>query len=215
MAHAAVFHPVRPHPPFRFEAIDLPSSHPFPVIGTMIRSLAPLALLFALASALHAAEPSAKLTELRKQRRELNSEIRKAVPDPEQADPELAKLKRESIQATVAHQKAIDEHPNLKAYKAERDAATAKLTNAIGKGDKEGRQAAQDELTALMQRRMDAASKEPDLRALGEAAGKASDAYNARLKEFHASHPATKEAAAKLAEVEASIAEEMKRQREN
>lgn len=180
----------------------------------MIRSFAPLALVAVLFASAHAA-PSEKLLELRNQRNELNREIRKAVPDPNKLDPELEKLQRASIDASRAYQKAIDEHPKLKVFKSEGDVATTKLTNAITKNDSAAREAAQKEISDVMNRRMDAASKEPDLQPLAKAAQESGDAYNNRLKEFLGNHPATKENAAKLAEVQAAIMEEMKNQREN
>ncbi len=159
------------------------------------------------------AAPSEKLQELRKERREIEREIRKLVPDPNKRDPELEELQRASLKATRAYEQTIDNHPNLQKFKDEKAAATTKLTAAISKGDSQAKEAAQAEITDVMRRRMEAAAKEPDLQPLAKASQEAGAAYFARNKEVLASLPETKSLAAKLETLNARIQEELKKQR--
>ena len=171
------------------------------------------AMVLSFISAVSFAAPSQRLQDLRKERRELEREIRKAVPDINKRDPKLDKLQRESIEATKDYEKAIDSHPNLQKFKAEMTAATAKLTRAIGQKDEKAKESAGQEVSAVMSRRMEAAGKEPDLKPLAKANEEAGDAYFKRRKEVLAKLPETSEAAAKLEKVNAEIQEELRKQR--
>jgi chromosome segregation ATPase len=168
----------------------------------------------ALTSAVLGAEPSDRLKTLRAERNAIEREIRKAVPDVDKRDPELSELQKASVKATAAYQKAIDEHPNLKSVNAELKELTSKLTAAISQKDETAKDAAQKQISDVMNRRNDAASKEPDLQALAKAAQETGTAYATKRKQVLASLPETKEAAAKLEKVTAEIQEELAKQRQ-
>ncbi|RYD26203.1 MAG: hypothetical protein EOP87_23130 [Verrucomicrobiaceae bacterium] len=176
----------------------------------------PVALSIAIAalcSCAWGAEPSPKLDELRKERREVDKEIRKAVPNPNDRDPQLAKLQEASLEALRAYEKAINDHPALQAIKKEMETATSKLTTAVASGDMNARETAKQELSVIMNRRSELAAKEPDLQALMKANNDAGAAYFAKRKELLASWPETKANAAKLEELNARIQEELRKQR--
>lgn len=172
-----------------------------------------LLAIAALSSAALGAEPSEKLKTLRAERNALEKEVRKAVPDVDKRDPELSELQKASVKAAVAYQKAIDEHPNLKSVNAELKELTSKLTTAISQKDEAAKDAAQKQISDVMNRRNDAASKEPELQALAKAAQDAGTAYATRRKQVLASLPETKDAAAKLEKITAEIQEELAKQR--
>lgn len=189
--------------------ISLNGSGKFPVI-VLMKALLPLAGLLAISFAsVHAKEPSEKLADLRQEKREIDKKIREAVPDPGERDPELAKLQRASVEASKAHQQAINDHPNLQKYKTEMTAATAKLTTAISKKDEARREAAKNEISDIMNRRAEAAAREPDLQLLAKADAEAGAAWFKKRKEVLVGLPETKDLAARLETLDARIQEEL------
>ncbi|WAC17991.1 hypothetical protein OVA24_12155 [Luteolibacter sp. SL250] len=154
---------------------------------------------------------SGKLVELRKERTEINRAIRKAIPDATKIDPELAKLQRASIDASKAHLQAMEGHPALKEVNAELEKENNALIQAITAKDDAAKQAVQTKLQELQHRRSDEAAKIPELAKLAEESNQAGSAYFTREKEILASHPETKDLAARLAKINDEIQAEMKK----
>lgn len=152
-----------------------------------------------------------KLTELRKERREINRELRRAIPDPAKLDPELAKLQQLSLDASKAHLQAMDRHPALKEVNAELAKSYNLLTQAISTKNKASQQTAQTKISELQHRRLDEANKVQELTELNEASNQANTAYYTREKELLSSHPETKALVARLDQVNEEIQVEMKK----
>lgn len=151
-----------------------------------------------------------KLDELRKERSAISRAIRRAVPDPAAADPELAKLQRASLDAQKVYLQALDAHSSLKGVNAELRQANDALARAVATNDAAGRENAQKRMTSLQHRRTEEAAKIPELAKLAKANDDAGGAYFAREKTYLAAHPATKDLVIRLAKVNEQILAERK-----
>lgn len=160
----------------------------------------------------HAAEPSAKLAELRQERDLLEREISKVTPHPLKTDAGFQKLQKEAGDASQAYLKAIDAHPNLKAINTKYAAAVARNSRAISSKDEAARESADAELSKIRELRMETAAKEPDLKSLAKAADETGNAYQTRRKDILLSNPATKEKFEKLQQINDEIQLELKKQ---
>lgn len=167
-----------------------------------------VALLLSLAAVTVGAKT---LDELKNERREINRAIRKAVPDASKIDPALAGLQRASLDANKALNDALEAHPGLSALNAEIKKAFDSMTKAVAAKDEAAKQAAREKSSELQARRNEEASKIPELAKLIAANNAAGAAYFQREKEVIATHPATKDLAARLTEVNAAIQQEGKK----
>lgn len=175
--------------------------------GMKIATLITSALLSLSAIALGAE----KLDDLKKERREINRAIRKAIPDAAQLDPELAKLQRASIEAQKVLIQALDSEPSFSSLNAEIKKNFDALVQARVDKNEAAQQAAEQKNSELNTRRNDEAAKIPELAKLMEANNAAGAAYFQREKEVIAAHPETKALASRLAEVNEAIQQEMKK----
>lgn len=161
-----------------------------------------IALFLSLAAVAFGAET---LEDLKTERREINRAIRKAVPDATKIDSALAGLQRASLDANKALNNALEAHPGLSALNAEIKQAFDSMVKAVAAKDEAAKQAALEKSSELQARRNGEASKIPELAELIAANNAAGAAYFQREKEVIASHPTTKDLAARLLEINAAI----------
>lgn len=151
------------------------------------------------------------LENLKTERREIKRAIRKAVPDATKIDPALVELQRASLAANKALNEAMEAHPGLSTLNAEIKQVFDSMVKAVAANDAAAKQAAQEKNSELRARRDEQASKIPELAELIAANTAASTAYFQKEREVIASHPATKDLAARLTEINKAIQQEGKK----
>lgn len=162
-------------------------------------SLIAATLFFSLSIA-HA-DSAAEAKKLSREASKIEREMSKLIPDIEARDPELKKLAEQSAQDSKAVNEALKTHPALADARKAQDEVFSQLTIAVGKGDPNAKQTAQEAHSKAQHELYRQGGEIPEIRALMDKAGQTGMAYLERKKAAYASQPETAELAKKAAEL--------------
>lgn len=162
-----------------------------------------LCVFLSLSAAHVIAGPLEEARALSQESYKLEKEMTRLVPDILEREPELKALTEQSREASLKIEEALKNHPALADARAKRDQAFSQLTQAIGKGDAAGREAAKEAYAKAEQDIRAQGRTVPEIQKMMDEAASLGARYLETKDAAYARQPETAELAKKVAELRA------------